>query len=58
MTYVDGYVLAVPEKNLADYREMAERGAAAWKKHGQREGRGDGCILIKSFFHRGRIAMR
>jgi len=34
MTYVDGYVLAVPEKNLADYREMAERGAAAWKKHG------------------------
>jgi uncharacterized protein YbaA (DUF1428 family) len=34
MKYVDGYVLAVPEKNLPAYREMAEKGAKIWKKHG------------------------
>jgi uncharacterized protein YbaA (DUF1428 family) len=34
MKYVDGYVLAVPEKNLTAYREMAEKGAKIWKKYG------------------------
>jgi len=34
MKYVDGYVLAVPEKNLPAYREMAEKGAKIWKKYG------------------------
>lgn len=34
MTYVDGYVLAVPEKNIDRYREMAEQAADIWIKHG------------------------
>jgi len=34
MKYVDGYVLAVPEKNLPAYRKMAEKAAKIWKKHG------------------------
>jgi uncharacterized protein YbaA (DUF1428 family) len=34
MTYVDGFVLPVPKKNLAAYKKMAAEGAKAWKKHG------------------------
>lgn len=34
MKYVDGYVLVVPEANLAAYRKMAEEGAKLWKKYG------------------------
>ncbi len=37
MKYVDGYVLAVPEKNLPAYRKMAQAGAKIWKKHGALE---------------------
>jgi uncharacterized protein YbaA (DUF1428 family) len=37
MKYVDGFVIAVPEKNLPAYSEMAERGARLWKKHGALE---------------------
>lgn len=32
--YVDGFVLAVPKKNLAAYRKMAKLGARVWKEHG------------------------
>ena len=35
--YVDGYVLAVPEKNLADYRKMARKAGAIWKEYGALE---------------------
>ncbi|OGR81767.1 MAG: RNA signal recognition particle [Elusimicrobia bacterium GWC2_64_44] len=34
MSYVDGYVLAVPKKKLAAYRVMARQGEKAWRKHG------------------------
>jgi uncharacterized protein YbaA (DUF1428 family) len=34
MTYVDGFVLPVPKKNLKTYKKMAALGARAWKKHG------------------------
>ena len=34
MSYVDGYVLAVPQANKADYRELAEEVAEVLKKHG------------------------
>lgn len=34
MTYVDGFVLAVPEKNLEAYREMAEKGGKVWMEYG------------------------
>lgn len=37
MKYVDGFVIAIPEKNLPAYREMAEVGAKIWKKHGALE---------------------
>lgn len=32
--YVDGFVLVVPKKNLADYKKMATMGAKLWMKHG------------------------
>jgi uncharacterized protein YbaA (DUF1428 family) len=32
--YVDGYILAVPKKNLDAYRAMAEKAGAVWKKYG------------------------
>ena len=34
MTYVDGYVLPVPKKNLAAYRKMAALAAKVWRDHG------------------------
>jgi uncharacterized protein YbaA (DUF1428 family) len=35
--YVDGFVLAVPKKNLPAYRKMARLGAKVWKEHGALE---------------------
>ncbi len=32
--YVDGFVLVVPEKNLAAYKKMAAAGGKIWKKYG------------------------
>lgn len=32
--YVDGFVLVVPKKNLAQYQKMARLGAKIWKKYG------------------------
>jgi uncharacterized protein YbaA (DUF1428 family) len=32
--YVDGYVLAVPKKNLAAYRRIAAMAGKIWRKHG------------------------
>lgn len=37
MTYVDGFVIPVPKKNLAAYKKMAAGGAKIWKKHGALE---------------------
>lgn len=34
MKYVDGFVLAVPTKNLAAYKKMATVGKKVWLKHG------------------------
>jgi len=34
MDYVDGFVLAVPQARLAEYRRMARLGAKVWKEHG------------------------
>jgi len=33
-TYVDGFVFAVPKKNVAAYKKMAKEGAEVWKKFG------------------------
>jgi uncharacterized protein YbaA (DUF1428 family) len=35
--YVDGFVLAVPEANLADYRKMARLGGKIWREYGALE---------------------
>ncbi len=32
--YVDGYVLAIPKKNLKIYKKMAQKGGSVWMKHG------------------------
>lgn len=37
MKYVDGFVIAVPEKNLPAYRKMAEEAGKIWKKYGALE---------------------
>jgi uncharacterized protein YbaA (DUF1428 family) len=34
MSYVDGYILPVPKKNLRAYRRLAQIGAKVWRKHG------------------------
>lgn len=34
MTYVDGFVLPVPTKNLAAYRKMARLASKVWLEHG------------------------
>jgi uncharacterized protein YbaA (DUF1428 family) len=37
MAYVDGFVLAVPKKNLAAYRRMSAACGKIWRKHGALE---------------------
>ena len=37
MKYVDGFVLVIAEKDLPDYRKMAEEGGRIWKKYGALE---------------------
>lgn len=34
MTYVDGFLLPLPKKNLAAYRGIARKAAKIWKEHG------------------------
>src|SRR5687768_17147505 len=34
MSYVDGYVLPIPKKQMSRYRRMAVMGRKAWMKHG------------------------
>ncbi|HSA91570.1 MAG TPA: DUF1428 domain-containing protein [Terriglobales bacterium] len=34
MSYVDGFVLAVPKKNLRAYARMARAAGKVWRKHG------------------------
>jgi uncharacterized protein YbaA (DUF1428 family) len=34
MHYVDGFVLAVPQKKLAAYKKLAQLGAKVWKEYG------------------------
>ena len=34
MSYVDGFVLAVPKKNLQAYARMARKAGKVWREHG------------------------
>jgi uncharacterized protein YbaA (DUF1428 family) len=37
MKYVDGFVVPVPEKNLKEYRSMAQKAGKIWKEYGALE---------------------
>ena len=37
MSYVDGFVLPVPQKNLDAYRKMARKAGKIWKEYGALE---------------------
>ena len=37
MSYVDGFVLAVPKKNLRIYRRIAQKASTVWRDHGALE---------------------
>jgi uncharacterized protein YbaA (DUF1428 family) len=37
MSYVDGFVLPVPKKNLAAYRALARKAGKIWKEYGALE---------------------
>jgi uncharacterized protein YbaA (DUF1428 family) len=34
MSYVDGFVVPVPEQNLKQYRTIAQKAGKIWKEHG------------------------
>ena len=37
MSYIDGFLLPVPKKNLLAYRRMAEKAGKIWREHGALE---------------------
>jgi uncharacterized protein YbaA (DUF1428 family) len=37
MSYVDGFVVPVPENNLAAYKRMARKAGKVWREHGALE---------------------
>ena len=37
MPYVDGFLLAVPKKNIGVYRRMASKAGKVWREHGALE---------------------
>src|SRR3546814_18690070 len=37
MSYVDGFVLPVPKKNLPAYKRMAQKAGKIWREHGALE---------------------
>ena len=34
MSYVDGFIVAVPKKNLDTYRRLAKKAGKIWREHG------------------------
>ncbi len=34
MSYVDGFVIPIPRKNLAAYKAIARKAGKVWKEHG------------------------
>jgi uncharacterized protein YbaA (DUF1428 family) len=34
MSYVDGFIVAVPKKSLAAYARMARKAGKIWREHG------------------------
>lgn len=44
MAYVDGFLLAVPKKNIAAYRRMSRKAGKVWREHGALEYRE--CVAV------------
>jgi uncharacterized protein YbaA (DUF1428 family) len=40
MSYVDGFIVAVPKKNLEAYRRMAKKAGKVWREYGALDYRG------------------
>ena len=34
MSYVDGFIIAVPKAKIEDYKQMARNGGSVWMEHG------------------------
>lgn len=47
--YVDGFLLSVPKKRLAEYRKIAERAGKIWRDHGALEYRE--CVIEDARAH-------
>jgi uncharacterized protein YbaA (DUF1428 family) len=50
MSYVDGYLLVVPNKNLPAYKRMAMKASKIWREHGALEYRECAADDLKSTF--------
>jgi uncharacterized protein YbaA (DUF1428 family) len=37
MSYVDGFIVAVPKKNVEAYKALSAKAGAVWKSHGARD---------------------
>jgi uncharacterized protein YbaA (DUF1428 family) len=37
MSYVDGFIVAVPKKNIDAYRQLAKKAGKIWREHGALE---------------------
>lgn len=48
MPYVDGFLLAIPKKNLRVYRRMAAKAGRVWREHGALEYRECAADDLKS----------
>jgi uncharacterized protein YbaA (DUF1428 family) len=46
--YVDGFVLPVPKKNVAKYRNIARRAGKIWREHGALDYKECGADDVKS----------
>ena len=50
MAYVDGFLLAVPKKEVGEYQKIARRAGQIWRDHGAlqyAEGVGDDLKMAK-----------
>ena len=34
MPYIDGFIVPVPKKKLADYRKLSRKAGKIWREHG------------------------
>ena len=49
MTYVDGFLLPIPVKKVAEYRTLARKAGKVWLEHGALEFRECMAVLPPTF---------